>query len=121
MLPSAVVEHLNVIDHIISGFLTGGIMTMRRALALETAEEPLRDRMVQAIPLPAHTTFGYYELPGDVGMPDTHIDYLDLHDASVLLRASDVPAPSATPPAPTLHQHGYSSPSPPLSGHTSRG
>jgi len=56
MLSSAVVEHLNVIDHIISGFLPGRIMAMCRALAFETAEEPLRNRMVQAIPFPAHTT-----------------------------------------------------------------
>jgi hypothetical protein len=56
MLPSAVVEHLKVIDHILSGFLPGRIMTMCRALALETAEEPLRNRMVPAIPLPAHPT-----------------------------------------------------------------
>jgi hypothetical protein len=56
MSPIAVVEHLDVVKHIIPRLLAGGIVTERRALTRETAKEPLGHGLVQAIALATHTT-----------------------------------------------------------------
>jgi hypothetical protein len=107
MLPSAVVEHYNVIDHIISGVLRGCIRTMRRALALYTAKEPFRHGMAQALPLPTHPT-AYAMRAQQALVP---IDGLDPHDVSGPRTASVIPEPCATPPAPGSHRGDDSWPS----------
>jgi hypothetical protein len=56
MRPSAVVEHFHVLDPISAGVLTGDILTMRRALALEPAKAPFRHGIVQALSLTTHPT-----------------------------------------------------------------
>ena len=54
MLTPTVVEHLDRVDDIITGFLTRQIIARRRALALQTAKKPLRYRIIQALPRSAH-------------------------------------------------------------------
>ena len=56
MLPLAVGEHLDVIDHIIPRFLACCLVTMGSPLAFETSEEALRHRIVQALALATHAT-----------------------------------------------------------------
>jgi hypothetical protein len=55
-LPRTVIKHLDVIDHIIAGFLSDLVIPMRRPLPLQRAKESLRHCIVQAISLTAHTT-----------------------------------------------------------------
>jgi len=54
MFTPTVGEHLDIIDHVITGLLTRPIRALRRARTLQAAEKPLRDRMVQAVPLSTH-------------------------------------------------------------------
>jgi hypothetical protein len=46
MEPLAVVDHRDVVKHLIPRLLAAGIVTERRALTLETAKEPLGHGMV---------------------------------------------------------------------------
>ena len=51
VFPHTVREHLDGSDAIGLRFLTRGVRTMRRPFAFETAEQPLRHRIVQTCPL----------------------------------------------------------------------
>src|SRR5215468_10498818 len=55
MFAPTVIEHLNIVNNVITGFLTRQIIPLRRALALQAAKKPLRDCIVQTIPLSTHT------------------------------------------------------------------
>jgi hypothetical protein len=46
MFTPTVVEHLDIIDHVITGLLTRPIRALRRALTLQAAEKSLHDRIV---------------------------------------------------------------------------
>jgi hypothetical protein len=46
MLPPTVVEHLDIIDHIIAGFLPCRVIPMRRTFALQATQKPLRHCIV---------------------------------------------------------------------------
>ena len=46
MLTPTVVKHLDIVNDVITGFLTRQIITLRRALALQAAKKPLRYRIV---------------------------------------------------------------------------
>jgi len=54
MFAPTVGEPLDIIDHILTGFLTRPVIPFGGPFALQAAEKPLCDRMVQAIPLSAH-------------------------------------------------------------------
>jgi hypothetical protein len=54
--PHAIGAHLAVINDVVRGFLTRGVITVRRALVLSTAQEPLGHRMVETRTLAAQTT-----------------------------------------------------------------
>jgi hypothetical protein len=54
--PRASVEHLDVINDVVLGFLTRGVISVRRSLLRSTAKEPLGHRMVETLSLAAHTT-----------------------------------------------------------------
>ena len=56
MLAPTVVEHLDIIDEVITRFLTRPVVALRRTLALHAAKKPLCYRIVHAIPLSAHAT-----------------------------------------------------------------
>jgi hypothetical protein len=77
MLASAVVEYLNVIDHIVSGFLTRRIILMRSALAFSTAKEPFGHRIVGTFHLTTHA-------PADsVISQQTLVSVIDILTASI--------------------------------------
>jgi hypothetical protein len=54
LLTPPVGEHLNLLDHVITGFLTRQIRALRRTLTLHAAAKPLRYRMVSTLPLSSH-------------------------------------------------------------------
>ena len=51
MLTPTVVKHLDIVNEVITGCLTRPIIPLRRALALQAAKKPLRDRLVSTRPL----------------------------------------------------------------------
>lgn len=50
----AVVEHFDIIDHVLFGFLPCGITTMLGLIALEASKEALGDGIVPAVAFAAH-------------------------------------------------------------------
>ena len=54
MLAHRVVEHLDVIEHVLSGFLACFVGTAADALSLERREEALGNRVVVAVAASAH-------------------------------------------------------------------
>lgn len=57
MLALRIVEHLDVIEHILTGFYAGSVCPASDPFALEQVEEALRDRVVMAVAAPAHGMF----------------------------------------------------------------
>jgi hypothetical protein len=55
MLPPAVIDHLDIRDAVVFGFLTRGVITVRRPFALSAAEKPLGHGVVKPIPLATPT------------------------------------------------------------------
>ena len=51
MLTPTVVKHLDLVNEVITGCLTRPIIPLRRALALQAAKKPRRDRLVSTRPL----------------------------------------------------------------------
>jgi hypothetical protein len=56
VLPSAVVEHFDVSDDIVSRLLTRGVRPMHRPCAFSAAKESLGDGIVETLAFPTHTT-----------------------------------------------------------------
>ena len=56
MFAPTVIEHLDVIHHVIPRFLPRHIIALRRALTLQAAEKPLCDRIVSTRPRATHAT-----------------------------------------------------------------
>jgi hypothetical protein len=56
VLPSAVVEHLDVRDNIVSCLLTRGVISVRRPLAFETAKEAFGHGIIKTLALTTPTT-----------------------------------------------------------------
>jgi hypothetical protein len=56
MFVPTVIEHLDVIHHVIPRLLPRHIIALRRALTLQAAEKPLCDRIVSTLPLATHAT-----------------------------------------------------------------
>jgi hypothetical protein len=56
MLPCAVVEHLDVLNHICSGFLACGVVTVHDPFSLSAAEEPFHHGIIQTRALTAPAT-----------------------------------------------------------------
>ena len=54
MLAFWIVEHLDVIEHILPGFGAGLVDAPAYALALEQVKEALGDGIVVTVPAPAH-------------------------------------------------------------------
>src|SRR5690606_15315978 len=52
--PHRVVEHLDVLEHVLAGGVAARIDSASNALALEQLEEALGHRVVVAVPTPAH-------------------------------------------------------------------
>ena len=57
MLALRVVEHLNVLEHVLSGGLSGCIGPSSYPLALEELKEALGNSVVMAVPASAHAGF----------------------------------------------------------------
>lgn len=57
MLALRIVEHLDVIEHILPGFYAGFVCLASDSFALEQVEEALRDRVVMAVAAAAHGMF----------------------------------------------------------------
>ena len=55
ILPPAVIEHLDVSDDVVFGFLTCGVITVRRPFPLSTTEKSRGNGMVKTVPLAPHT------------------------------------------------------------------
>ena len=56
VLPSAIVKHFDVSDHLVSRLLTRGVITIRCPLACYTAKESLGHGIVKALALTTHPT-----------------------------------------------------------------
>jgi len=56
MFPPTVVKYLDIINHVIPRFMACGIIAMRCAFSLETAQKPFRHRIVQTITFPTRAT-----------------------------------------------------------------
>jgi len=57
VLSLAIVEHLDVVEHALSGIGPCFIGPAPYPFALEQVEEALRDRVVMTVPAPAHGMF----------------------------------------------------------------
>ena len=57
MLSLRIVEHLNIIEHILSGILSGFVGLASYPFPLEQIEKALRDGTIVAVPAPAHGMF----------------------------------------------------------------
>ena len=57
MFAFRVIEHFDVVEDVLSGLLAGFICSTPDAFPFEQVEEALSDRIVMAIPAPAHRVF----------------------------------------------------------------
>jgi hypothetical protein len=55
MLAIRIVEHLDILDNIVTSLLAGFIMAIRRPLPLEAAEKPFRHCVVETLTFATHT------------------------------------------------------------------